>query len=282
MKALITGAAGQLAQAFAERLRHDGIPYCAPPETELDITDPDAVAQCLDRERPDTILNCAACNAVDAIERDDRVAQAVNHAAVATLATAAAARGILLVHYSTDYVFDGTAGRCYTEADAPAPLNAYGRSKWQGEQAALQAGCELLLLRTSWVYGDGTQNFFHKLLQWADQRDTLEVVNDEISVPTSTDAIVTLTRAAIDARLRGLYHLVNSGYASRYETARLFFDLLQRDTSIRPVPSSRFPSPIKRPAFSALSNHRLATALGHPIPTWQDALARFVAERPNT
>jgi len=279
VKALITGASGQLARAFTRRLQQDGIPHAAPPETELDITAPDDVTQQLDDLGPDVILNCAACNAVDAIERDDRVALAVNRDAVATLAAEAASRGILLVHFSTDYVFDGAAGRCYTETDRPAPLNAYGRSKLLGEQAAAQAGCDLLLLRTSWVYGDGTQNFFHKLLQWARQRTELEVVNDEISVPTFTQDIVSATLDAIDTGLRGLYHLTNTGYASRYEAARLYLELLGRETPIRPVPSSRFPSPIKRPAFSALNNSRLTAALAHPIPTWQDAMARFAAER---
>ncbi len=274
---LITGASGQLARAFAHRLHTAGIPFEAPSEQQLDITDAAAIERCLQSSHATAILNCAAFNDVEAAERDETTAMAVNATAVRHLARAAADRRLLLVHFSTDYVFDGLAGRCYVETDAPAPLNAYGRSKLMGEREALEAAHDLLLLRTSWVFGAGTQNFFHKLRQWAARKTELDIVNDQISVPTYTEDLVTETLAACEAGLRGLYHLTNSGVASRYETACLFFRLLDRAITLHPVPTVAFPSPVRRPLFSAMSNARLTQALGHPIPAWQDALARFIA-----
>ncbi len=276
MKYLITGSSGQLAKEFIGRFEQTEVDYIAPTEDQLDITNSDVVEQVFSEYAPDAVINCAAYNAVDAAEADSTVAIRVNADAVANLAAAVLKHGAVIVHYGSDYIFDGKTESPYTEDDLTAPLNAYGRSKLAGEKALIDSGADHLMLRLSWVYGNGNQNFFHKLMQWSENSNILKVVWDQISVPTYTEDIVTYTLAALDQELRGIYHLTNSGYASRYETARHFFRCLGKNVTVIPVGSNTFPSPVARPFFSVMSNAKLTEALGKPIPTWEDALERFV------
>jgi len=276
MKYLITGSSGQLAKEFISYFKKAGIDYIAPTEQELDITNGDIVEQVFGEYAPDALINCAAYNAVDAAEADSTVAFRVNSDAVAILAAAAHKHNSVIIHYGSDYVFDGKTERPYTEDDQPAPLNAYGRSKLAGENALIESGADYLLMRLSWVYGNGNQNFFHKLMQWSESQNVLKVVWDQLSIPTYTEDIVIYTLAALDKDLRGVYHLTNSGYASRYETARYLFNCLKKEITIIPVGSDTFPSPVTRPFFSVMSNAKLATDLGKQIPTWEDAIERFV------
>jgi len=278
MKYLIAGASGQLAKAFISHFEKTGIAFDAPPETEFDITNPDAVSQVFASSKPDVILNCAAYNNVDAAENNPAPAFAINAEAVKTLAEAAAKHGAVIVHYGTDYVFDGETEHPYSEEDNTNPLNAYGQSKLDGETEVLESEAESLLLRVSWVYGNGTQNFLHKMQQWSEGRTVLKVVWDQISVPTYTEDIVTYTLAALKHNLRGRYHLTNSGYATRYEVAKHFFKCINKDITIIPVGSDTFPSPVNRPFFSAMNNRKLSDALGQSIPSWEDALERFAAD----
>jgi len=276
MKYLIAGASGQLAGSFIEYFNKNGIDYAAPPENVFDITSPEAVAKVVASETPDIILNCAAYNAVDAAENDPAPAYKINSDAVAILAEAANTCGARLVHYGTDYVFDGRTERPYIESDKTNPLNEYGKSKLAGENTALQSGTDALVLRVSWVYGNGKQNFLYKMRQWSEGKSVMKIVWDQISVPTYTEDIVSATVAAIDTGVHGLYHLTNSGYATRYEVARLFFKLIGRkDITVLPVGSDMFPSPVDRPFLSAMNNSKLSDAIG-PIPDWEEALARFV------
>jgi len=275
MKYLIAGASGQLAKAFISRFEEKGMAFAAPPESAFDITCAAAVEAVFAAAKPDVIINCAAYNAVDAAELDPAPAYRINADAVTTLSAAAARHNAAIVHYGSDYVFDGQTETPYGETDATAPLNAYGESKLAGERAALGGAAESLVLRLSWVYGNGNQNFFHKMLQWAEGRNVLKVVWDQLSVPTYAEDIVTYTLAALEKNLRGLYHLTNTGYASRYEVARHFLKCRGNDITVIPVSSDTFPSPVKRPFFSAMSNAKLTAALLQSIPTWENAVERF-------
>lgn len=279
MKFFITGSSGQLAGSFISHFRRMDIPFVAPPEGELDITDASGVENALRNESPDVVINCAAYNNVEAAETQPAPAFAVNADGVGNLAEACRSQGRLLVHYGTDYVFDGTAESPYTEDDVTAPLNEYGKSKLAGEESLRSSGCDHLLLRVSWVYGNGEQNFLHKMQTWAEGRTSLQVVTDQISTPTYCDDIAPYTLKALDRELRGLYHLTNTGFASRYDVAALFFNMCGNAIELLPADASTFPSPVQRPIFSAMSNAKLTEALGEPIPTWQDALGRFVATR---
>ncbi len=279
MKFLVTGSSGQLAGSFISRFQRMDIPCVAPPEGELDITDPSCVENALINESPDVVINCAAYNNVESAETQPAPAYAVNSDGVGNLAEACRSQGRFLIHYGTDYVFDGTAKSAYTEDDTTAPLNEYGKSKLAGEEALRSSGCDHLLLRVSWVYGNGEQNFLHKMQTWAEGRTSLQVVTDQVSIPTYCEDIALYTLKALDRGLQGLYHLTNTGFASRYDVATLFFQLCSNAIELLPADSSTFSSPVQRPVFSAMSNARLTEALGEPIPTWQDALGRFVTTR---
>lgn len=276
MTFLITGSSGQLAREFAARFERDGIAYAAPRESELDITDPAEIQQAIAHYQPKVLLNCAAYNHVDKAEADPAAAYAVNAVAVQNLAQACRNYGILLVHYSTDYVFDGRKEGLYVETDPPNPLNVYGQSKLEGERFAAET--ESLTFRVSWVYGPGEQNFLFKLRQWAEKSDVLKVVWDQISVPTYTADIVEYSLRAVSSGLRGTYHLTNSGYASRYEVARTYLQLIGcREKIVLPVASVEFGNTVARPFFSPMTGMTLSNKLRATIPSWQDALGRFVA-----
>ncbi len=276
MNVLVTGAAGQLGSAFMRQLaaRGDTATGCDLPA--FDITDAAQVAARLDAVQPDVVLNCAAYNDVNGAERQPEAAAAINGTAVATLAQACAGRCIL-VHYSTDYVFDGTRRIPYTEVDRPAPLGSYARSKLAGERAALDSPGETLVFRLSSVFGAGRQSFFHRLHEQAAIGQPIRAVTDQAGSLTYAEDAAKVTLAAIDRGLRGLYHLVNAGCATRFEAAVHFFDALGLDVTVHPAVTTDFPSPVARPVYSVLDATKLETALDATLPTWQDAVTRYCA-----
>lgn len=277
MRALITGKHGQLARAFLHRLGSRNVEIAAYDERQLDVTDRERVRDIVASVRPTVVINCAAYNLVDKAEGEPETATAVNAVGPRNLAAAARSVGAVLVHFSSDYVFDGAKqDGLYTEDDAPNPLNVYGRSKLQGEEFVAGETSDHLILRLSWVFGDGDQNFIRKLLAWEKKNDFMKIACDEFSVPTHTETVVDVTLRALDAELRGLYHLTNSGFCSRYEWARAVFDHLGIGKFIRPVSVEDFVLPAKRPMFSAMSNSRIAGATGTAIPRWDDAVRKFL------
>jgi len=268
MRVLITGKNGQLAREFERRLAGPEFEVEAPEEESLDITDIRAVRAVIQASRPEVVLNCAAYNLVDDAERDATMAFRVNAEGVRNLAEACRETGALLVHYSSDYVFNGQKREPYVEADVPDPINNYGRSKLAGE-AFVQEMDRFLLFRVSWVFGEGKQNFLYKILQVAAKTGELRIVDDQVSTPTSTQEIVKLTLLALSMGLSGTYHLTHGGHASRYEVVCYLLQKLKLETRVVPVSSDFFPSPARRPPFSALSNARLSEALGFEIPHWK-------------
>ncbi len=249
MKFLITGAKGQLAREFIRYFESNDLEFLAFPKEKLDVTDFNKVYKVLKDVSPNVVINCSAYNQVDKAESEPYIAYKVNAIGVSNLAIATQEIGAKLVHYSTDYVFDGKKEGFYIEEDEPNPLNEYAKSKLQGELFIKELLEDYLIFRTSWVYGDGTQNFLYKLEQWAKERDVLKIAVDEFSVPTSTRTIVEVTMKAIDVGLTGLYHLVNSGYASRYEWAKEYFRIKGINKLIYPAYQADFNLSAKRPAF---------------------------------
>jgi dTDP-4-dehydrorhamnose reductase len=276
MKVLITGAMGQLAQEFQRLLPLSRHTVLAPSEESLDITDLALIRSVIGDLHPDVVINCAAYNNVDKAETDFETAYRVNALGPDNLAASCMEHGALFVHYSSDYVFDGGKEGFYTEADETNPINRYGETKRAGEIRVMNAASQYLIFRLSWVFGKGRQNFLYKLAEWAGKNPVLKVVSDQVSVPTYTEDIAAITMLAIDRKVSGLYHLTSSGYASRYEVARYFLEKTGAKSIILPVTSDHFPSPAKRPYFSAMSNGRLSAELGCAIPDWKNAIDRYI------
>ena len=277
MKYLITGKNGQLAREFIRKFETQSNDFMAPDEAHLDITNPGKVAAVVREYRPEVIINCAAYNLVDKAEQDNRAAFAVNELGPKNLAQAADTHKAVLVHFGSDYVFDGLKENgLYTEQDGTGPLNEYGKSKLAGEQQVLKASSKALVLRLSWVFGPGRQNFIYKLNEWTKTTDYLKIACDEFSVPTSTATVVEVTLEALAQGLTGKYHLTNSGYCSRYEWAKAALAGLGIRKFVRPVSMDSFNLPAKRPKFSAMSNDRIASLLNVSIPTWEEAVRSFV------
>ncbi len=278
MKYLIIGANGQLGSEFVEVLQGQNRDIIWLSKEELDIANLDNLLATFETTKPSIVINCSAYNLVDKAEEDYIQAINVNAIGVKNLAFVSKKYNSFLIHYSTDYVFDGKKEGLYTEEDIPNPLSMYGKSKYMGEVLLKEETENYLILRVSWLYGKGTQNFLNRLLSWSKDKDIVKVSYDEVSVPTSTKTVVSVTLKAIDEGLRGLYHLTNTGYASRYEWAKEFFDIKGFDIMVYPVSMDIFNLPAKRPGFSAMSNKRICDLLDISIPYWKDELKHYVME----
>jgi len=256
-----------------------------------DLGQPERLAETVRALRPDVIVNAAAHTAVDKAESEADLARTLNATAPAALAQAAAETGAWLVHYSTDYVFDGSGTRPWQEDDATGPLGVYGQTKLEGEQAIAASGCRHLIFRTSWVYAARGGNFARTMLRLAQERERLTVIDDQRGAPTGADLIADVTAHAIRAamqrpELSGLYHLVAGGetswhgYAS-HAIARaraLRPELAWKVAEIAPVPTSAFPTPARRPLNSRLDTRKLQQAFGLNLPHWQQGVDRLLAE----
>ena len=256
-----------------------------------DLSQPERLAQTVLAWRPDVIVNAAAHTAVDKAESEPELARCLNATAPAALAQAAAQIGALLVHYSTDYVFNGQGQTPWQEDDDAGPLSVYGQTKREGEQAIVASGCAHLIFRTSWVYAARGGNFAKTMLRLAAERERLTVIDDQFGAPTGADLIADVTAHAIRASLQqpalgGLYHLVAGGqttwhgYASHViAQARLLQPgLALKVSEIAPVPTSAFPTPAQRPLNSRLATHKLQDTFGVVLSPWQQGVNRMLAE----
>lgn len=280
MKILLTGSSGQLAKEFQKFFLAEKIDFEAPGENILDITNKEKVKDVVSSYKPTHIINCAAYNLVEDAEDDPQKAFSINRDAVETLANECGRINASFIHFSTDYVFDGTKNDLYTEEDKPNPLNEYAKSKFEGEAKAKLAK-DNLIFRLSWVIGEGKQNFLYKLRQWSENNKTLKISSDEVSVPSFTFDIVPVCIKAIKSGLSGTYHLTNSGYASRYELAKLYLKLKKINNIILPVPMDSFKSKADRPYFTAMSNAAISSKTDIKIPVWEESLERYCKEYDN-
>ena len=253
-----------------------------PTARTLDIADPDAIVAAVRGVRPALIVNAAAYTAVDLAEKEVAAAYAVNARAPGILAEEAKRQGALLIHYSTDYVFDGARSTPYPE-DAPAnPLNVYGESKLEGERAIAATGGHSLVLRTSWVYGLHGRNFLVTIRRLAGERDELRIVADQIGVPNWTGALADATARIVASGLSalagrpGLYHLSATGAASWYEFACAIVGDVQRPR-IMPIATAEYPLPARRPAYGVLATGRFEEVFGFALPDWREAFLACVA-----
>ncbi len=258
---------------------------------QADLSAPATLAALVESVQPALIVNAAAYTAVDRAESEPGLAHAVNAASPAELARCAAARGVPLVHYSTDYVFDGSGEHARRETDATGPLNVYGRTKLEGEDAIRASGCRHLILRTSWVYAARGGNFARTMLRLAAERDSLNVIDDQIGAPTGADLLADVTAHAarsllLDARVSGTYHCAAAGFTSWHgyahhviERARAQGQALKvAPGAVRRIATSAYPTPARRPLNSRLDTRALQQVFGLHLPPWQQGVDRMLAE----
>ncbi len=295
---LITGRNGQVGWEL-QRIFAASSEVIAIDAEDMDLADPEAVRRFVRDTRPDIIINPAAYTAVDKAENESDLAMAINGIAPGILAEEALKLGAALVHYSTDYVFDGDKSAPYTEDDTPNPQSVYGKTKFAGEQAIRASGCRHLILRTSWVFGVHGSNFIKTMLRLAKDRDELRIVADQFGAPTWARDLAGATMNALIAwemsewsdELGGLYHLTAAGRTNWHQYAEEVVRLArQYDTTlaakplnIHPIATHEYPLPAKRPANSVLANDKIRETFGIVLPPWQDSLAecvRLIYEQP--
>ena len=294
MNILLLGQGGQVGWELQRSLAvlgrvtaldHDSAGHCG------DFRHPEGVRATVRALRPQVIVNAAAHTAVDKAEAEPELARLLNATTPGVLAEEAARLGAWLVHYSTDYVFDGSGDRPWVEDDAPAPLSVYGATKLEGEQRIQQAGCRHLILRTSWVYAARGGNFAKTMLRLGTERDRLTVIDDQWGAPTGADLLADVTAHAIrhlHARPEdgGLYHCVAAGETTWHAYAKYVLEHARkarpaieiRATEVTPVPTSAFPTPARRPHNSRLDTHKLQATFGLQLPPWQQGVARMLDE----
>jgi dTDP-4-dehydrorhamnose reductase len=288
---LLTGASGQVGWELRRALAPMGR-VVAPSSAELDLADPDAIRRIAREVRPHMIVNPAAYTAVDKAESEPELAMAVNGIAPGVLAEEAKRMHAMLVHYSTDYVFDGSKSGPYREIDPASPPSSYGRSKLAGEEAIRAVGLPHLIFRTSWVYGARGKNFMRTILRLAHERESLKVVDDQIGAPTWSRMIAQATALALTHgdlhATAGTYHLTCAGSTSWHGFARAIVQefrsrsaapqLRLAPDAIEAIPSEQYPTPAKRPDNSVLDNAKLAKTFGLELPDWRGCLEMVLDE----
>ena len=277
MRILLTGRNGQIGWELERVLAPLG-EIVATDRAALDLEYSDSIRESIQNLRPDVIVNAAAYTAVDRAETEEDVALQVNAIAPGVLAEQAKRRGALLVHYSTDYVFDGSKTAPYSEEDAPNPINAYGRSKLEGERRIVASGCRCLLLRTSWVYAPRGRNFFLTIAKKALAGERLRVVSDQQGAPSEARFIAETACALLKQEEEGVFNVVPSGQTTWHGFAQAIVQRLGLKAKVEALPSSEYPTPARRPAFSVLSVEKISRALGKAPPSWETFLDRCVRE----
>lgn len=271
MKILLTGAHGQVGSDLARALPALGEVVATDRDT-LDLCDADAIRRVLRAAKPEVIVNAGGYTAVDKAESEPDLAMRANAGAPAVLGEEAKRLGALLVHYSSDYIFDGKKRVPYIESDAARPLSQYGRSKLAGEREIIATACRALIVRTSWVYGPRATNFFRLIRSKAQAGEDFAMVTDQVSVPTPASFLAQQTLALVRLGATGVLHLVPSGEASRHELALEVVRVLRSRSRVRPALTSDFRAAAERPAYSVLDNTGAASALGAPLPDWRALL----------
>jgi dTDP-4-dehydrorhamnose reductase len=293
MKILLFGRNGQLGWELNRSLQPLGETVVFDIE-ECDFSEPESLRQIIQDESPDVICNAVAYTAVDKAEEDEALALKINGVAPGVLAEEALKLGALLIHYSTDYVFDGTKASPYVETDIPNPVNAYGRTKLAGELAVQSSGCDYLILRTSWVYASRANNFMLTMLKLAQEREELSIVADQIGAPTTArliaDTTILCVHQVMKERIAGifssdLYHLTASGHTSWHGFTKEIISLASQSAKlkltikdIKAIPTSDYPTPAARPMNSQLELTKLESIFTIKMPDWKKTLSVCMAE----
>lgn len=287
MKILLTGINGQVGAAIQQALSHSALQHelIALDRHGLDLSDPASIERALNAHQPDIIINPAAYTAVDQAESDQDAAFAINAAAAKQLAEGAKRLGIPLIHFSTDYVFDGSKQGAWLESDTPQPLNVYGASKLAGEQAIAASGCAHVILRTSWVYSSGGKNFYLTMRRLLSERDAVNVVDDQFGTPTPAGWLAEVVLQLLDRWQAGqwhsgIYHCTPTGVTHWLGFAQAIAAQLASEQRLKAklagIPSRDYPTPAQRPANSQLCCNKLRDTWAIALPDWQSAFATYL------
>lgn len=295
MKVLLLGKNGQVGWELQRALAPLGelfaCSFDSPGDLQADFSKPESLAALVQRVRPQLVVNAAAHTAVDRAESEPELARAINATAPGILAREAATLGAWLVHYSTDYVFDGSGTAARDETSPTGPLSVYGRTKLEGEHLVAGSGCRHLIVRTSWVYAARGGNFARTILKLAAERESLNVIDDQFGAPTGAELLADVTahavrRAMAEPALMGLYHCVAGGETSWHGYARHVIDFARQrgvalkvaPEAVHPIPTSAYPTPALRPLNSRLDTHKLRQAFGFVLPPWEHGVDRMLTE----
>ena len=280
MRCLITGAEGLLGSALSKVLAHQGIEYRALAKCDLDVTDRSATKHCIGVENPDVVFHCAALTDVDGAESVRNASFSVNAGGTTNVAEACKAVGSRMVYFSTDYIFDGTKRTPYSPNDEPGPLSAYGESKLAGEHIAAASGVDLLLVRTSWLYGSVGKNFVREVIRRAQEGRVLRLVDDQTGSPTWAEHVAELTLDLVKHQASGTYHITDSGEASWYDLGREVLSICGLYCEIKPISTEDWGAPAPRPRYSVLDSSNTEEILGRRMTPWREALKKFLKDMP--
>ncbi|MGL4902774.1 MAG: dTDP-4-dehydrorhamnose reductase [Cetobacterium sp.] len=275
---LITGANGQLGHDFSRIFKEKDLDFIATDYKELDITNIDAVREFVKGKEIKLIINCAAYNNVDKAEEESEMCYKLNAYAPRDLAIVAKEIGAEYVTYSTDFVFNGEKKSPYIECDEVSPLSVYSKAKAEGERLVLEAYENSFVIRTSWVFGIANNNFNKQVINWSKSRDVLGIVDDQTSVPTYSYDLALYSLKLIETKQYGLYHLSNSGVASKYDQAKYVLESIGWTGTLNRAKSSDFVLPAPRAEYSKLDSSRLESIIGEKLPTWESGIDRFLQE----
>jgi dTDP-4-dehydrorhamnose reductase len=278
---LILGTGGQLGQEFqkiSSAYSHFELKFF--PRTELDLENLGAVNESLAPFRNSFLINCAAYTAVDKAESESARAFQVNGEAVGELAACCNKLNIRFIHFSTDYVFDGSSSKAYIEDAVPSPINTYGASKLMGEELCMTNNPGSIIIRTSWVYSSYGNNFVKTMIRLLSERESIRVVNDQVGSPTwAADLARAIMQIISNGKwVPGIYHYANAGSTSWYEFAVVIKELIHSTCNVLPIPSAEYPTPARRPAFSLLDTSRIVSTYSLNIPPWRESLEACLKE----
>lgn len=273
-KIVIFGSKGMLGHAF---LSNNNIKiYKAFSHSEIDISNFDILEKTIEKIKPDIVINCAAYTNVSKAEQEKDKALRANYEGVKNISRVCKDNKVKLIHFSTDYVFDGTKKKDYLETDSPNPINYYGRTKLMGEEVIQKLIDDFIIIRVSWLYGNNGNNFFCSVKNWMQEKEKLDIVSDQIGKTTYTLDVVTATKRLLNSNCKGIYHFTNSGSCSRYEFAKEIKKVLNLDCKLVPVSSDQFPDPVPRPQKTTLSTEKYQKDTETEIPFWKDSLRKYL------
>lgn len=278
MKVLVTGVKGQLGYDVVRELEKRGIEAVGVDIEEMDITDSDSVAKVITAAAPDAVIHCAAYTAVDAAEENEEICRRVNADGTQNIADVCKKLDIKMLYISTDYVFDGKGTKAWEPEDERNPVSVYGQTKYEGELAVENTLDKYFIVRIAWVFGINGKNFVKTMLNLAKTRDTLTVVNDQFGSPTYTYDLARLLADMIQTEKYGIYHATNEGICTWYEFACAIFKCAGVEMNVLPVSSQEYAAKAKRPANSRMSKEKLTENGFEKLPSWQDALERYMQE----